>query len=304
MQIVSGDHDQLSSGEADQHRHGHGQQRIGPERLVDHHDPADLMVTDFGRVACTPSTRRMRGRRRIRGRRVRGRESENDSRPLIGPAGCGRSPGGTGPAGRCRQRADTFASVNPAVVSGGCDPSQIRLRETRSLHDAVLRPRRQGAVAVNGDEWDNRCQFIISGTFRGRSSFLDGFAGQARFDQPLGCRSDHLSGQRSTLADLEQGPLVYSLCFFLPAAFLATAPVGVRRRDSRPGVLDVFGGQHQPLADRCGVAPERVQGSGSGCGRSPGGTGRLVDAAAGGHLRQRQPRRCLCRLRSLTDPLP
>ena len=120
---------------------------------------------------------------------------------------------------------------------------------------------------------DNRCRFIISGTFRGRSSFLDGFAGQARFDKPLGCRSDHLSGQRSTLADLEQGPLVYSLCFFLPAAFLATAPVGVRRRVSRPGVLDVFGGQHQPLADRCGVAPERVRGSGSGCGRSPGGTG-------------------------------
>jgi len=49
------------------------------------------------------------------------------------------------------QRADTSASVNPVVVSAGCDPSQIRFRETRSLHDAVLRPRRQGAVAVNGN---------------------------------------------------------------------------------------------------------------------------------------------------------
>jgi hypothetical protein len=83
---------------------------------------------------------------------------------------------------------------------------------------------------------DNRCQFVISGTFRGRSSFLDGFAGQARFDQSLGCRSDHLSGQRATLADLEQGPLVYSLCFFLPAAFLTTAPVGVRGIVPRPGI--------------------------------------------------------------------
>ena len=132
--------------------------------------------------------------------------------------------------------------------------------------------RKRQSVSVHHFRKDNRCQFIISGTFRGRSSFLDGFAGQARLTSRLGV-------DRSTCLDNAQPlptssrALGYSLCFFLPAAFLATAPVGVRRRDSRPGVLDVFGGQHQPLADRCGVAPERVRGSGSGCGRSPGGTG-------------------------------
>ncbi len=66
------------------------------------------------------------------------------------------------------------------VTCPHCDSPQV----TKQGHDES-QPERQK---------DNRCQFIISGTFRERSAFLDGFAGQARFDQPLGCRSDHPYG--------------------------------------------------------------------------------------------------------------
>ena len=96
-----------------------------------------------------------------------------DSLPAAGPA----LPGGIGyPQGSCERFHGCNVSPFPSFLA-----------------------RCQFIISV-----DNRCQFVISGTFRGRSSFLDGFAGQARFDQPLGCRSDHLSGQRSTLADWRQ----------------------------------------------------------------------------------------------------
>ena len=126
-------------------------------------------------------------------------------------------------------------------------------------------------------------QSVPGGTISVSSSFQGHLGHAALFLTASRARhgsTSRLGVDRTTCLDNAQplptwsrGPWFTPFASSCPLLSWPRRPVGVRRRDSRPGVLDVFGGQHQPLADRCGVAPERVRGSGSGCGRSPGGTG-------------------------------
>ncbi len=123
------------------------------------------------------------------------------------------SSSGSAHASRSTRPASGWGTGHWGSGKGTRSPGSGSARMPSTTHSAPGYRKRQ-SVSVHHLK-DNRCQFIISGTFRGRSSFLDGFAGQARLTSRLGVDRSTCLDNAQPLPTSSRGPWLLPL--LLPA---------------------------------------------------------------------------------------